>query len=266
MSAHSPLSGRVAVITGASAGIGQAIATDLASKGAGIILNARRIERIDELAQRLTDQYGCIGCTPRAICVPGDAADDAVIDAMLYSASDHFGTPADLIVANAGRGLDGSVMTSDMTQWESMIRTNLLGVAKLIRKAGEGLLKLQAGRDWKEHPADLVILGSTVGRHISPFSSMYGSTKFAVNSLAEAARRELGPSGIRVSLIEPAIVKSEFQEMAGYDPESFAKVMDKFAPVLVPEDIARTIGFIVTQPASVHVCDVVIRPTRQDYP
>lgn len=266
MTLHSTLSGRVAIITGASAGIGQAIALDLASKGAGIVLNARREERIDELAQRITDQFGTIAGKPGAVCVPGDASDDSTIDAMLQASQDHFGIPADLIVANAGRGLDGSVMTSDTTQWESMLKTNILGVARLIRKAGAQLLDLQANRDWKNHPADLVILGSTVGRHISPFSSMYGSTKFAVNSLAEAARRELGPSGIRVSLIEPAIVKSEFQEMAGYDSDSFGKVMDKFGPVLVPEDIARSIGFIVTQPANVHVCDVVIRPTRQDYP
>jgi NADP-dependent 3-hydroxy acid dehydrogenase YdfG len=266
MSTHTPLSDRVAIITGASAGIGQAIALDLAAKGARIVLNARRAERIDELAQRITDQFGSVEGKPRAVCVPGDASDDSTIDAMLNASKDHFGIAADLIVANAGRGLDGSVMTSDTEQWESMLKTNILGVARLIRKAGAQLLDLQANRDWQAHPADLVILGSTVGRHISPFSSMYGCTKFAVNSLAEAARRELGPSGIRVSLIEPAIVKSEFQEMAGYDPEGFAQVMAKFAPVLAPEDIARSIGFIVTQPASVHVCDVVIRPTRQDYP
>ncbi len=270
MSTHSPLSDRSAIITGASAGIGQAIALDLASKGARIVLNARRAERIDELAQRLTDQFGMVktnqGMRPRAVCVPGDASDDSTIDAMLDASQDHFGIPADLIVANAGRGLDGSVMTSDAAQWESMLKTNILGVARIIRKAGTQLLELQANRDWQNHPADLVILGSTVGRHISPFSSMYGSTKFAVNSLAEAARRELGPAGIRVSLIEPAIVKSEFQEMAGYNPESFGQIIDKFGPVLTPKDIARSIGFIVTQPANVHLCDVVIRPTRQDYP
>lgn len=266
MSNQTPLYGRVAIVTGASAGIGQAIALDLASKGARIVLNARREERIDELAQRITDQFGAVDGKPRAICVPGDASEDSIIDAMLKAPQDHFGITSDLVVANAGRGLDGSVMTSDMDQWESMLKTNILGVAKLIRKAGTQLLDLQANRDWTNHPTDLVILGSTVGRHISPFSSMYGCTKFAANSLAEAARRELGPSGIRVSLIEPAIVKSEFQDKAGYDPEGFGKVMDKFGPVLIPEDIARSISFIVTQPANVHICDIVVRPTRQDYP
>lgn len=266
MTARTALSGRVALVTGASAGIGQAIAIELAYRGAGLVLNARREARLDELCQRLTDQYGMIDNKPRAVCVPGDASDEATIGQMLDLAQSHFAKPADLIVANAGRGLNGSVMTSDTSQWEELIRTNLLGVARLIRQSGERLLAINETRDWTKHPTDIIVIGSTVGRHISPFSSMYGSTKFGVHSLAEAARRELGPKGIRVTLIEPAIVQSEFQSVAGYDPESFGKLMEKFAPVLVPEDIARTVGFVVTQPAGVHVCDVVVRPTRQDYP
>jgi NADP-dependent 3-hydroxy acid dehydrogenase YdfG len=266
MNHNQSLQGRIAIVTGASAGIGQAVALDLAARGAALILNARRESRLDELAQRITDQHGQINNAPRAISVPGDASEDATIDAMLTAAQDHFSAPADLIIANAGRGLNGSVMTSDTTQWEEMIRTNLLGVSKLIRRSAEQLLDLNTQRDWSKHPTDIVVLGSTVGRHISPFSSMYGATKFGVNSLAEAARRELGPKGIRVTLIEPGIVKSEFQSVAGYDPDTFGDLMEKFSPVLVPEDVARTIGFIVSQPAGMHVCDVVIRPTRQDYP
>ncbi len=266
MAKQNALRGRVAVVTGASAGIGQAIAIELAARGAGLVLNARREARLDELCQRITDQHGMLDGRQRAVCAPGDASDESTIERMLDLAQSHLGAPADLVVANAGRGLNGSVMTSDTAQWEELVRTNLLGVARLIRQSGERLLALNEGRDWTRHPTDIVVLGSTVGRHISPFSSMYGSTKFAVNALAEAARRELGPRGIRVTLIEPAIVKSEFQGMAGYDPESFGQLMDKFAPVLVPDDIARTVGFIVSQPAGVHVCDVVVRPTRQDYP
>jgi len=185
---------------------------------------------------------------------------------MLNEAADHFGSQPDLVVVNAGRGLNGSVMTSDMGEWEEMVRTNLLGAAKLIRAAGQRMVELQDSREWPSKPADLVILGSTVGRHISPFSSMYGATKFAVNSLAEAVRRELGPKGVRVTLIEPGIVKSEFQSVAGYDPEGFGALMEKFGPVLEPEDIARSIAFICAQPASVHISDIVVRPTRQDYP
>lgn len=115
-------------------------------------------------------------------------------------------------------------------------------------------------------PRDIILLGSTVGKHISPFSSMYGSTKFAVNSIAEAVRRELAPRGIRVTTISPAIVRSEFQAVAGYDPDKFGAFMDNIGPVLDPADIARTIVFIASQPAHVCINDVVIRPTRQDYP
>jgi short-subunit dehydrogenase len=105
-----------------------------------------------------------------------------------------------------------------------------------------------------------------VGRNLSPFSSMYGSTKFAIHSLAEGARRELGPKGIRVTLIEPGFVKSEFQDVAGYDPTWVGGVFDKIGPVLTPADVARTIGFEVSQPANVPLNEIMLRPTRQDYP
>jgi NADP-dependent 3-hydroxy acid dehydrogenase YdfG len=119
---------------------------------------------------------------------------------------------------------------------------------------------------WPQHPRDLVIIGSNVGRHISPFSSMYGSTKFALHSIAEAVRREIGPKGVRVSLIEPGIVRSEFQEVAGYDPGTFGELMERYGPVLEPQDVARAVGFVVTQPPAVHIGDLLIRPTRQQYP
>lgn len=261
-----PLSNRVALVTGASAGIGQATARELATLGARVAVNARREERLVALVQEMADRRDQGPDDDRAIAVAGDAADESVIAAMLDEPEARFGAPVDLVVINAGRGLAGSIMTSDPAQWDEMIRTNYLGAAKLLREAGRRLTALQEQRTWPNHAADIVIIGSTVGRHISPFSSMYGSTKFAIGSLAEAARRELGPKGIRVTLIEPGIVKSEFQGVAGYEEKSFGELMDKFAPVLTPEDIARSIGFIVKQPAAVHLCDAVIRPTRQDYP
>ncbi len=261
-----PLSSRVALITGASAGIGQATARELATLGARIAVNARREERLVALVQELADRGDQGPDDARAIAVAGDASDEPVIASMLDEPEAAFGAPVDLVVINAGRGLAGSVMTSDPGQWEEMIRINLVGAARLLRAAGERLSRLQEQREWPEHAADIVVLGSTVGRHISPFSSMYGSTKFAIGSLAEAARRELGPKGVRVSLIEPGIVASEFQGVAGYDPGSFGAMMDTFAPVLTPEDIARLIGFIVKQPAGVHLSGTVVRPTRQEYP
>lgn len=262
MTNDQPLTSRTAVVTGASAGIGEATAAHLASLGATIVLNARREARLEALAQRLSDEFPTPDGEPRVLVAAGDAADDSVIHQMLTAAP----TTPDLVVVNAGRGLNGSVMTSDPAQWDEMIRTNLLAAAKLIRAAGERLVQLQQSREWPTTPADIVVVGSTVGRHISPFSSMYGSTKFAVNALAEAARRELGPKRVRVTLVEPGIVKSEFQSVAGYDEQKFGDLMESIDPVLTPEDVARTIGFICAQPAGVNICDVVIRPTRQEYP
>jgi len=256
------LSDRVSVVTGASAGIGEAIARSLGAHGAGVILNARREDRLAKIAQEINLRSE----SERALWCSGDAADPHTVEAVLNRALDHFGREADLVVVNAGRGLDGSVLTSDPGQWEGMIRTNLLGAAHLMRAAATRMLSELETSDWQERPRDIVVIGSNVGRHISPFSSMYGSTKFAVNSLAEALRREVGPKGVRVTLIEPGFVRSEFQEVAGYDPAWFTEVVERIGPVLDPEDVARAVGFVTSQPAHVHVNDILIRPTRQDYP
>jgi len=270
------LKGRIAVITGASAGIGEAVARSFAASGAKVVLNARRKERLDELAKAL-------GGPDHAAAVAGDAADQSVIDRLLDTARDRFGggsRETDLVVVNAGRGLRGSVIDSDEAHWEEVTRTNFLGASRLMRSAADRMgakAPVVQGPPrppappappdgWLKQPRDIVILGSTVGRHISPFSSMYGSTKAAVHMLTESLRRLVAPRGIRVTLLEPGIVKSEFQDAAGYDPVSFGQFMDGIGPVLTPEDIARTILFITSQPAHVSINDVMIRPTRQEYP
>lgn len=270
-----PLTGRIAVVTGASAGIGAAVARSLAAGGASVVVNARRRDRLDGLVRELGAE--------RAAAVPGDAADEGVIAAMLDEARRRFGAgerEADLVVVNAGRGLRGSVYDSDPSQWEQVVRINLLGAARLLRAAAErmaGPVPIQQGpppapvpakpsANWLDRPRDIIVLGSTVGRHISPFSSLYGSAKAGVHMLAESLRRLMAPRGVRVTLLEPGIVRSEFQGAAGYDPPSFGAFMDSIAPVLTPEDIAHLVMFVVTRPAGVHVCDVMIRPTRQEYP
>jgi NADP-dependent 3-hydroxy acid dehydrogenase YdfG len=280
MSASGALAGRVAIVTGASAGIGRACAIDLARHGARVVLNARREAVLREVAREVDAAAGRDGA---ALVVAGDCADDAVISRLLEGAKSLTGIAARgacLVLVNAGRGLNGSVVTSDPTQWEEMVRTNVLGAARLIRACATSMLGeieretglsakdvgLASGAGALNRPRDIVVLGSTVGRHISPFSSMYGSTKFAANSMAEAARRELGPRGIRVTLIEPGFVVSEFQGVAGYATEWFEGVKARIGPVLTPEDVAQAISWTCAMPARVHVNDIVIRPTRQDYP
>lgn len=260
----SALTGRIAVVTGASAGIGEAIARDLVAHGASVVINARRTERLRAVAERLG--------LDRVAIVAGDCSEQSVINEMLDLARVRFGGGArepDLVVVNAGRGLNGSVMTSDPTQWDEMIRTNLLGAARLIRSSGERMRKWSEGKQGVDvigPPRDVVVIGSTVGRHVSPFSSMYGATKFGVHGLTEGARRELGPRGIRISLIEPGFVVSEFQGVAGYDTKWVDEVFQRIGPPLSPADVARAVSFIASQPAGVHMSDILLRPTRQDYP
>jgi NADP-dependent 3-hydroxy acid dehydrogenase YdfG len=260
------LDGRVAIVTGASAGIGEAVARELVADGASVVVNARRGDRLETLKAELDKAQG-VECVA---AVAGDCSDDAVIAAMFDAAESAFGKPADLVVVNAGRGLAGSVVSSDKAEWDEVVRTNLLGAASLMRASAERMTAdretVSSGSGWTDQPRDIVVLGSVVGRHVSPFSSMYGSTKFAVHSLAEALRREIGPKGVRVTLVEPAVVVSEFQQVAGYTDELVEGFEEKFGPLLVPGDIARSIAFVAGQPAHVHVSDIVVRATRQEYP
>lgn len=256
---HTGLRDRVGVISGASAGIGLATARRLLGEGVRLVLNARRADRLEAVAS----EFG----RDRVALAPGDAGEDATVLRMLDTAREAFGAEADLVIVNAGRGLMGSPMTSDRSQWEQMLRVNLLGAASLMREAGARMLAdIERRGDWQAHPHDIVVLGSIAGRHISPFSSLYGSTKFGVNSLAEAMRREVGPRGVRVTLVEPAVVTSEFQGVAGYDEAWSENFAQRFGPLLEPDDVAGAIVFAAGLPARVHLNDFVIRPTRQDYP
>lgn len=254
------LTDRRAIISGATAGIGEAAAREFVASGARVVLNARRAEKLKALEDELNSTR------PSAVSVAGDAGDSAIVEQMLTTAREKLGGEADLVLVNAGRGLGGSVCTSNPDKWEGIVQLNIIGALRLARAAALRMIAETDKETWPGQPRDIVILGSTVGRHISPFSAVYGATKFAVNSMAEALRREIAHKGIRVSLIEPGVVLSEFQATADYSDDLVNEFKDKWGPLLLPEDVARTISFIASQPAHVHINDVVIRATRQDYP
>ena len=247
------LKNRRALVTGASAGIGRATALELSAAGAAVAVSARRAGRLDELVVEIESAGGA------AFALPADASDNAAVDRLWADATEKLGGPPDLVVVNAGRGLQGGVLSSDESVWEGMFRLNVLGAMHLMKIAAEAL------RD-QNGPRDIVVLGSVVGTNVSPFSGVYGSTKFAVEAAAEALRREVGKEGVRVTTVKPGIVASEFQEVAGYDHETFGSVVEKFGEVLDPADVARCIRFIASQPPSVHVSTVTVRPVGQDYP
>jgi NADP-dependent 3-hydroxy acid dehydrogenase YdfG len=247
---------RIAIVTGATSGIGEATARRFVASGYGVAGNGRNAAKLRALEHELGNAF---------IGISGDASDGTVLEQLFASASEGFGKPADIVIVNAGRGLGGSVKDVDLSQFEDMLRINVTGALALLQKAARNMVDEQQS-NFPARAADIVIIGSVVGRHISPFSAAYGATKFAVHALAEGLRREVGPKGIRVSLVEPGIVVSGFQDAAGYTDDLVHTFEDKFGPLLDGNDVANAIHYIVTQPPHVHISDIMVRPTRQDYP
>ncbi len=249
-----PLEHKTAIITGASSGIGRATALSLARAGAAVVLNARRRQKLEELATEIAGHGGS------SLVVDGDAGSQGDIDRLLERtlAWEEGGKKYDIVVVNAGRGLAGGILASDESQWQGLYQTNVLGAAHLMRCAGQYLVGRGGG--------DIVVIGSTVGRNISPFSAFYGSSKFAVAGLAEGLRREVCGHGVRVSLVMPGIVLSGFQDVAGYTEDNFGKSVAQFGRLLDPEDIAEGVRWLLTLPRHVNVSEIIFRPAGQAYP
>ena len=247
-----PLAGKTAVVTGASSGIGRATAVALAAAGAHVVAQARRGDRLDAVVAEIEERKG------RALAVVGDAGSEADVDALLDRArqwSAH--GRVDVVVVNAGRGLAGGLLGSDPSAWAELYRVNVLGAAWLMRRAAEHMRATGAG--------DIVVIGSVVGRNVSPFGAFYGSTKFAIGAMAEGLRREVCGSGVRVSLVMPGLVMSEFQGVAGYT-EDFEKSVARWGEPLRPESVAEAVAWLLGLPRHVNVSDITVRPTGQDYP
>jgi NADP-dependent 3-hydroxy acid dehydrogenase YdfG len=252
--ANQLLSGKTAIVTGASSGIGRATALTLAQAGAAVVIHARRKDRLDELAAEISGQGG------KALAVVGDAGIQADIDLLLNRSITwrEGGCKYDIVVVNAGRGLVGGILNSDESQWQELYQVNVLGAAYLMRRAGQSMVQQNSG--------DIVAIGSAAGRNISPFSGFYGSSKFAIGAIAEGFRREICPHGVRVSVVMPGIVLSEFQNVAGYNEENFGKGIAQFGKLLEPQNIADGIYWLLTLAPHVNINEITIRPTGQNYP
>lgn len=251
---NKPLSGKTAIVTGASSGIGQATALTLAQAGASVVISARRNDRLAKVVSDIQAKGG------NALAVAGDASVTSDIDRLLEKTSEwkEGGRKYDIVVINAGRGLAGGTLLSDNYQWEEVYNTNVLGAAYLMRSAAKYFIERKRG--------DIVAIGSVVGRNISPFSAFYGSSKFAVGAITEGLRQEVCKYGVRVSLVMPGIVVSEFQKVAGYNEDNFYKGIAHMGKLLKPQAIADGICWLLTQPPNVNVSEIIIRPTGQNYP
>ena len=251
-----PTYSRIATVTGATSGIGEATTRKFIAAGYAVVGTGRNKKKLAAMEQKLG----------HAFCgIAGDAGDEAMLEQLFTSAHQRFGKAIDIVVVNAGRGLGGSVKDANLAEFDDVLKVNVSAALALLQKAAQKMLAPQE-KNYPKSAADIIVIGSVVGRHISPFSAVYGASKFAVHALTEGLRREVGPKGIRVSLVEPGAVLSGFQAGAGYTEEMTQGFEDNFGPLLVGEDVANAIHFMVSQPPHVHISDLMVRPTRQDYP
>ena len=241
------LAGRRIAITGASSGIGEAIARLAAADGAKVALGARRTDRIEKLA-------GEIGFD--AVALEVDVADEEQANAFVHSAHDRLGG-LDALVNNAGVMLLGAVENADTEQWKRMVDVNLLGLLYCTHAALPVLREGGGG--------DIVNVSSVAGRSANAGSAVYNLTKFGVTAFSEALRQEALHSGIRVSCVEPGFVDTELQGH-NQDPtvvRGIEKMRERTGDVLQAEDIARAVVYVLGQPSHVAINEVLVRPTGQ---
>jgi NADP-dependent 3-hydroxy acid dehydrogenase YdfG len=250
------LDGTVALVTGASSGIGEATARALAQQGAAVALAARREERLDQLAQDITRDGG-----GRALVLETDVTDKTQAQAVVARTVAELGR-LDTLVNNAGVGLPGPIEQAPLDEWEQMVRVNLLGVLYMAHAALPHLLK--AAADGPRHVADLVNVSSRAGRVASANFGVYNLTKFGVGAFSESLRQEVTKRHVRVSVVEPGVVATEIQShIREAVRQQLMQRLSGFKP-LAAEDIAEAIGYIVTRPRRVAVNELLVRPTEQE--
>lgn len=245
------LRGQIAIVTGASSGIGAAIAEHLMVRGAHVALAARRVERLHALAERMQgDGHG------ETLVVQCDVREPEQVESLVRQTLDRWGR-LDILIANAGFGYRKPLVESDIHRWKTMIDTNVYGLLLTLKYGVPPLLERGSGH--------IIVMSSIAGRVFTPGGTAYCATKAAATAIADSLRHEIGPKGIQVTAIEPGVVVSEFQAVAEYAPEIVPNML-KGAEPLYPVDIARTVIAALQMPPHVGLNEIVVRPTGQAYP
>ncbi|MEY9871647.1 NADP-dependent 3-hydroxy acid dehydrogenase YdfG [Streptacidiphilus sp. MAP12-33] len=248
------LEGTVALITGASSGIGHATAVELAREGASVALVGRRRDRLTDLASDITNAGG------QALVVPADITDaQAAADAVARTVGG-LGR-LDILVNNAGLMLLGPAPDADLDDWRRMVDINLMGLMYTTHAAVPHLLK-SASQDPRQ-VADIVNIGSVAGRSAFAMSAVYCATKFGVGAFTESLRQELARQHVRVSVVEPGSVDTELR---AHNPDLVQQyIASSLGDIerLQSQDVSDAIGYIVTRPRHVAVNELLVRPTEQ---
>lgn len=244
------LDGQVALVSGASSGIGAATARALAEQGAAVAVAARRTDRLGNLADEIRGAGG------RALVVELDVSDLESCRRAVAITREELGR-LDVLVNNAGIGTLGPVLGADPEDWRRTVEINLLGVMFLTSAAIEGLVEQGAGH--------VVAVSSVGGRVAHAGNAVYGATKFGVNAFCEGLRQEVTGRGVRVTMVEPGLVATEITATIPDEEHrrSMEQRLQESAP-LQPEDIADAVLWAVTRPSHVSVNEVLVRPTEQE--
>lgn len=238
------LAGKVALITGASSGIGRALAMALGAEGVRLALAARSTERLEAVRKAAS--------APDAIIVPTELTEPGEVDDMVRRTLDYFGR-IDILLANAGIYTPGDVAEGEPDAWDRAISVNVNSVFRAIRATLPGMIEQGSG--------DIIVTSSISGHQAIQWEPVYSATKHAIQSFVHGLRRQVAPQGIRVGAIAPGIV---LNELWGYtDPAAIAaKVATREG--LRSEDVAEAVLFMLTRPANVTIRDLVILPQNQD--
>ncbi len=248
------LKGEIAVVTGASSGIGAAIAKHLSDLGMKVILLARRLERLKALCQEL-NQYQAN--QEQAIAYQLDLRNTDDIEKLFAEIYERFG-PIRVLVNNAGLGHFSPLSTGKTEDWRETLEVNILAPSVCTREAIQHMRKHD---DWGQ----IVHISSMSAHRVPQGSGMYSASKFALRSLTEGLRKELRELGseIRVGSISPGFVETEFAAHFHRSEEKANEIYTQYR-VLDPNDIANALVYLLTQPAHVQVHDLLIRPTAQE--
>jgi NADP-dependent 3-hydroxy acid dehydrogenase YdfG len=241
---------KIALVTGATAGIGEACAIIYAENGFNLIITGRREERLKQLKEKLESKFKV-----EVITLTFDVRDKSAVNECLNGLSANF-KKVDVLINNAGlsQGMD-AFQNADLNDWETMIDTNIKGLLYVSKIVSAWMIENKKGH--------IVNLGSIAGKEVYANGNVYCATKHAVDALSKAMRIDLLPHKIKVTAIHPGAVETEFSEVRFHgDKEKAKKVYEGYQPLLA-KDIAETIFFTTSRPAHVNINDLVIMPTVQ---
>jgi NADP-dependent 3-hydroxy acid dehydrogenase YdfG len=249
------LDGTVALVTGASSGIGEATARELAAQGAAVAVAARRRDRLDALAAEIEDAGG------RALVLEADVTDTEQARATVQRTVDELGR-LDTVINNAGVMLLGPAVGAPAEEWDRMVALNVGAVLHVAHAALPHLIA--AAEDGPRRVADLVNISSVAGRRATAGSAVYNLTKFGVGAFSESLRQELASRHVRVSLVEPGAVDTELPLHLRAEIREQAAERFRGVERLEAADIADAIAYIVTRPRRMAVNEMLVRPTQQE--